>query len=206
MKINSIKPKDKEKFDKCVNIAKQLILNNASSNIDLQQFTSSESTIDFYNFYLELCELYNYEDSVQKRGFAFETWLNSYFFESDLNPRKSFKILGEQIDGSFELNNNIYLIEAKWTHSPIGKPDLVNFNEKARSKSTFTRGVFISYSGFTQSALETLAHGRSISIILMSIQEILLSLHQKIHLKDVLTSKIRALAEEGAFCKDYFQH
>ncbi len=49
----------------------------------------------------------------QKRGFAFEAFLDSMFAVAGLSPRKSFRIVGEQIDGSFELEGNTYLVEAK---------------------------------------------------------------------------------------------
>ena len=50
----------------------------------------------------------------QQRGFAFESFLDTMFAVFRLSPRKSFRLVGEQIDGSFELNHNTYLVEAKW--------------------------------------------------------------------------------------------
>lgn len=50
---------------------------------------------------------------AQARGFAFEKFLNKLFEEFELNPRQSFKLVGEQIDGSLELDGEYYLIEAK---------------------------------------------------------------------------------------------
>jgi len=44
------------------------------------------------------------------RGFAFEKFLNTLFAAFSLNPRHSFKLVGEQIDGSFELDHEIYLL------------------------------------------------------------------------------------------------
>lgn len=43
----------------------------------------------------------------------------------------------------------------------IEKADLVVFNEKVSSKSGFTRGLFISFSGFSDEALTTFTNGRS---------------------------------------------
>ena len=50
----------------------------------------------------------------QQRGFAFERFLDTLFAVFKLSPRKSFRLVGVQIDGSFELHANTYLVEAKW--------------------------------------------------------------------------------------------
>jgi hypothetical protein len=49
---------------------------------------------------------------------------------------------------------------------------MVVFNEKVSSKPSFTRGLFISYSGYTKDALETFADGRTVRIVLMTVQEL----------------------------------
>lgn len=121
-----------------------------------------------------------------------------------LEPRGSFKIVGEQIDGSFVLYNEVYLLEAKWTNKKIDKGHLVIFNEKVSSKSGFTRGLFISFSGFSDEALATFANGRTVNIVLMTVQELAIALSRKIDLTSVLSAKVRALAEEGDFNKSIF--
>lgn len=52
-------------------------------------------------------------EAPKKRGFNFEKFLNKLFEVFNLNPRNSFRLTGEQIDGSFHLENNTYLVEAK---------------------------------------------------------------------------------------------
>lgn len=47
------------------------------------------------------------------RVFRFESWLAELFSSFKLAPRSSFRNTGEQIDGSFRLNNEFYLMEAK---------------------------------------------------------------------------------------------
>lgn len=46
------------------------------------------------------------------RGFLFEAWLAELFSTFKLAPRSSFRNTGEQIDGSFRLNDDFYLMEA----------------------------------------------------------------------------------------------
>lgn len=56
--------------------------------------------------------------SPQKRGYEFEQFLNSLFNLFDLDPKCSYKISGEQIDGAFTHDNQDYLIEANGRLKP----------------------------------------------------------------------------------------
>jgi len=56
------------------------------------------------------------------RGYAFESFLAALFNAFGLNAREAFKLRGEQIDGSFTLANETYLLEAKWHNELTGVP------------------------------------------------------------------------------------
>ena len=102
------------------------------------------------------------------------------------------------------MHNEVYLLEAKWTNKKVDKGDLVIFNEKVSSKSGFTRGLFISFSGFSDEALATFANGRNVNIVLMTVQELAIALSRKLDFTKILSAKVRALAEEGNFNKSIF--
>ena len=85
--------------------------------------------------------------SPQKRGYEFEQFLNSLFNLFDLDPKCSYKISGEQIDGAFTHDNQDYLIEAKWEAKAMPKSALHAFSGKVKDKLTTTLGLFISISG-----------------------------------------------------------
>ena len=70
--------------------------------------------------------------------------LNRLFELHGLSPREPFRVVGEQIDGSFILDHEIYLLEAKWHQTPLPEGDLLIFRGKVEGKSKYTRGVFIS--------------------------------------------------------------
>jgi len=53
-------------------------------------------------------------DVAQARGYAFERFLKNLFDVWSLDARGSFKLVGEQIDGSFLHGSSVYLIEARW--------------------------------------------------------------------------------------------
>jgi hypothetical protein len=59
-----------------------------------------------------------------ERGYAYERFLKDLFDANGLAARASFRLVGEQIDGSFELAAETYLLEAKWTNLPIGVAEL----------------------------------------------------------------------------------
>ncbi len=87
-----------------------------------------------------------------ERGYAFETFLNDLFEYYDLDPRRSFKILGEQIDGAFTFENNDYIVEAKWQDYLINAGELYKFAGKISGKLKITLGLFISFNGFSSEA------------------------------------------------------
>ena len=132
----------------------------------------------------------------QARGYAFETFLQQLFEASNLQPRAPFRNTGEQIDGSFQCRGDIYLVEAKWVVNPVGAGELHIFQGKISQKAAWTRGVFISYYGFTDVVLE--AFGRGKSLICISGKDINHALERHIPFADVIDRKVRAAAETGS--------
>jgi len=143
----------------------------------------------------KLIDLYKLE--AHKRGYAFEKFLKDLFKIFDLEPRSSFKLVGEQIDGSLQLGSETYLIEAKWQKIPIGSSELILFDGKVKSKSEWSRGLFISYSGFTEDGLEAFSKGRSTNIICMNGQDLFFIVKGKISLTKAIDLKSRRAAETG---------
>jgi len=129
------------------------------------------------------------------RGYAFETFLKSIFNVHGLEAREAFRIVGEQIDGSFQLGHETYLLEAKWQNLPTGSADLYSFDGKVQNKTKFARGLFISNSGFTPDGLESFGKGKS--IICMNGLDIHDLLERGLSLADVLVKKLRRAVETG---------
>lgn len=84
----------------------------------------------------------------QTRELRCEGFLNELFAGFGLAPRGSFRVVGEQIDGSFSLHGQTYLVEAKWRGPKIGFADLMAFSGKVGGKASWSRGLFVSNSGF----------------------------------------------------------
>ncbi len=131
----------------------------------------------------------------QARGFAFEKFLKQLFDAYGLEAREPFRLRGEQIDGSFQLSNDTYLVEAKWQSAPCGVADLHAFQGKIEQKAAWTRGLFISNSGFTEDGL--IAFGRGKRVICMDGYDLYELLDREIPLNHVLDRKARRAAETG---------
>jgi Restriction endonuclease len=131
----------------------------------------------------------------QPRGFAFEKFLKQLFDAHGLEAREPFRLRGEQIDGSFQLSNDTYLVEAKWQSAPTGAGDLHAFQGKIDQKMAWTRGLFISNSGFTDDGLA--AFGRGKRVICMDGLDLYESLDREIPINHVLDRKARRAAETG---------
>jgi hypothetical protein len=145
--------------------------------------------------------------SPQARGYAFERFLKELFDAFGLTAHDPFRLRGEQIDGSFQLASEIYLLEAKWHGQPIGVAELHTFHGKIEQKATWTRGLFVSNSGFTEDGIA--AFGRGKRVICMDGLDLYEMLDREIPLNQVLDRKVRRAAETGApflRVRDLFPH
>lgn len=132
----------------------------------------------------------------QPRGYAFEAFLIKSFNKFGLEAREPFRLRGEQIDGSFMLANEIYLLEAKWQNAPSAIDHLHTFHGKIEQKAAWTRGLLISYSGFSEDGLN--AFGRGKRVICMDGLDIYDTLSRELPLGNVLERKVRRAAETGS--------
>ncbi|APO65975.1 restriction endonuclease type 2-like protein [Rhizobium gallicum] len=130
------------------------------------------------------------------RGYAFEGFLKDLFDAFGLAAQEPFRLRGEQIDGSFQLASEIYLLEVKWHGQPIGVAELHTFHGKIEQKAAWTRGLFVSNSGFTEDGL--VAFGRGKRVICMDGLDLYEMLDRELPLNQVLERKVRRAAETGA--------
>ncbi len=133
-----------------------------------------------------------------EKGFSLEKFVNRMFQLYGLEPRTSFRLKGEQIDGSFILNSETYLVEVKWCSSSIAVEDLFAFKGKVDNKATWTRGLFISMNGFTENGLVAFSKGTT-NIIGMDGNDMFTILNGEMRLNDALERKTRHAAETGDF-------
>lgn len=136
----------------------------------------------------------------QAAGLQLEKALNRLFDLHGLSPREPFRVVGEQIDGSFELDHEVYLLEAKWQQDPSPAADLYVFREKIEGKSKFTRGVFLSINGISKAAADAITRGKQPNFFIIDGYDIMMLLEDNMDLIGFLRRRQRLLAEEGRVC------
>ena len=129
------------------------------------------------------------------RGYAFEQFLTKLFDAFRLRAREPFRLVGEQIDGSFDLAGETYLAEAKWLNRKVGAAELHTFHGKVEQKASWARGVFISFGGFTDEGLH--AFGRGKRVVGVEGRDLNDALDRGIGIDRLLIAKVRHAAETG---------
>ena len=110
-------------------------------------------------------------------------------------------------DGSFEDERDYYLVEAKWQAQKIGAAELRSFLGAVESKADWSRGCYISYSGFSADGLFAFGQGRPARVICVDAEDLFHVVDGKIHLRDLIRKKARHAAERGeafAAARDLF--
>lgn len=136
------------------------------------------------------------EDNHQKRGYILEKVLKELFELFELDPKASFKITGEQIDGAFSFEGTDYLLEAKWQTAPVDAKELDSLAGKLSRKLENTLGLFISINGFSEDSIKAHSSGRRLAI-LMDGSDLMAVLEGRIDLVQLLLRKKRKASETG---------
>ena len=137
------------------------------------------------------------EEDRNKAGVLLEGLLNRLFEAFDLAPEQSFRVTGEQIDGAFELDRQIYLLESKWEKRRLSEADLLIFQGKIAGKSPFTRGVFLAINGVTSEALDAITRGKTASFFVMNGHDLMMILSDAMSFPEFVRRRFRLLAEKG---------
>jgi hypothetical protein len=135
-------------------------------------------------------------DNPQQRGFALEKVLKGLFELFDLDPKASFRLAGEQIDGAFSFEGTDYLLEAKWQQELVAATTLDGMAGKLSRKLENTLGLFLSVNGYSEDAVKAHSSGRRL-LILMDGSDLMAVLEGRIDLVQLLLRKRRKAAETG---------
>ena len=143
-------------------------------------------------------------NNAQGRGFELERVMYELFELFDLDPKASFKNVGEQIDGAFSLEGTEYLYEAKWQMELVNKADLAVFTDKVRTKLENTLGVFLSINGFSPDGVAAHQAGGA-SILLMDGGDLMAVFEERIDFTSLMLRKKRHAAQTGHIYLNYYQ-
>jgi len=131
----------------------------------------------------------------QKAGRLFEPFLNTLFHLFDLEPRLSYELASEQIDGSMTFDTDDYIIEAKWWKTPMEREHFDTFDAKVKRKGKNALGLYIAVNGFTAGALRE--YNQRTSFLTMDGGDLICVLDGRITLDGLLRRKKRYANETG---------
>jgi hypothetical protein len=134
--------------------------------------------------------------TVQARGRLFERFLQEFFNRQSIKMGDPFRIVGEQIDGTFKFEGENYIVEAKWQDPATSTADLYQFAYKVDGKM-HGRGLFISVNGFSNESIRAVVHGKHIKTILVDGEDLSSVLEERLSLEQLLDYKIRAAQTRG---------
>ena len=132
----------------------------------------------------------------QGRGYKLERILKGLFELFDLDPKASFKVVGEQIDGAFTFDNTDFLLEAKWQQDPVRASDLDALAGKLSRKLDNTLGLYLSINGYSEDGVRAHSSGRRL-LLLMDGSDLMAVMEGRMDLVQLLLRKRRAAAQSG---------
>jgi len=132
----------------------------------------------------------------QQRGYRLEEIMRELFELFDLDPRASFRIVGEQIDGAFTFDDTDYLFEGKWQQEPIAAADLDVLAGKLARRLDNTLGLFLAVNGFSEDGVKAHASGRRL-MLLMDGSHLMAVLEGRIDLIQLLLRMRREASQTG---------
>lgn len=151
----------------------------------------SDELIELRQQYIDMHQ----SDDPHARGKAFETLLRDLFLLFDMQPRLSYDLPHEQIDGSLSFDTDDYIIEARWRKEPTGRGDLDIFKAKVERKGRNAVGLFVSVNNFSSDALAQFATASP--FVVFTGEDIYMVLDGRVRLEDLLRAKKRHVNETG---------
>jgi hypothetical protein len=138
-------------------------------------------------------------NNPRERGLKLEEVITRLFRAYSILIREPFKRLGEQgegvleqIDGVIELDGQIYLVEIKWLSRTVSIEDVSRHLVRVYHRGT-ARGVFVSATEFSASALETCTEALQRTVVfLATLEEVFRLLRDQRDLTEFLRQKVRA--------------
>lgn len=134
-------------------------------------------------------------DDPHKRGKAFEVLLTDLFLLFDMEPRLSYNLAHEQIDGSLSFDTDDYIVEARWRQETTGRKHLDVFKTKVERKGRNALGIFVSVNAFSSDALAQ--YGSSSPFVVFTGEDLFMVLDGRIGLDELLRAKKRHVNETG---------
>jgi Holliday junction resolvase-like predicted endonuclease len=124
--------------------------------------TSRQPLVDEY------ARLQRLEDghTPQSRGRRFNSLIADVLRSYGIAAQVSVRSAGE-IDVAFSIGNTRYVLEAKWENTPAHTGHIAKLQKRVRQRLAGTYGIFLSMSGYSGEALQDIAHGERLEVLLL---------------------------------------
>lgn len=131
---------------------------------------------------------------TQQGGYDFQDWFFDFVDYFELPNRRPYVSSGRQIDGSLTYEGFTYLLELKFTTDQSGATDIDTFYKKVSSKADNTMGIFVSFSGYSSTAIQEASMPRT-PLLLIDHGHIFAALTGMFRLPDIL-ARVRRHASQ----------
>jgi hypothetical protein len=133
--------------------------------------------------------------TAAKEAQAARVLLTDLILLFDMEPRLSYDLAYEQIDGSLSFDTDDYIVEARWRTERTDRGDLDIFKSKVERKGRNALGIFVSVNGFTSDALAQYAF--SSPFIVFTGEDIFMVFDGRVRLDELIRAKKRPVNETG---------
>jgi hypothetical protein len=177
--------------DQAAKQASELLLREqAGRQASIRRFSDELAALK--GVFLELAQ----GSDPQRRGLELERLLNDLFALFDLEPRFSYVIGTEQIDGSFRFDTDDYIVEARWRALPTSRGDGDVFAKKVERKGKNALGLFVSVNGFSADFLQE--YSTRTPFITLDGGDLMAVLEERMALTELISAKKRHANDTGS--------
>jgi hypothetical protein len=138
----------------------------------------------------------------QRRGRQLEWLLLGILQVERLAPEHRVVIPGEEVDLTFVLDGQHYLMECKWEQRPVGLPALERFATKVRRKAEGTFGVVLSMSGYVRGINVKAARGERLNCVGLTRRHLVRVLGGRATWAETVRRARRAASDRSLFCAE----
>lgn len=188
-----------EKAEFCSMKLKEIVRNQNDEKRDKEVKKKATKKEPSFSEQLKVLENKFYEISGHKpqtRGKKLEDLFYELMKISGIETEKSYRVVGEEIDGAIKYDGHYYLVELKWHEKKIGQKDISSLYMKVEGKLE-SRGIFISMNGYSSEVLESLKIGKTSKVILLDGTHIMNLLTGRYSVKEMLDYCIKEACLKG---------
>lgn len=131
-----------------------------------------------------------------KRGLNFEKLVVGLLELEGLSPIHGVERTGEQIDISFQIGQQTYMVETRWKQVKSEPKELRDFHGKYQGVHLDVRGVFISVEGYTSGCAEALTKLGELRVVMLDGAHLMCVLGGTLSFPELLKRVVRKACDD----------